>query len=464
MGKNNQKAAARKAEAIILKQQQQIKILEEENAYLKYQIKELQDKVFKKKKKKKDDDNHDETKKSKSKKKRGAPLGHLGWFRKKPDKIDRTEEVTLETCPECGCKDLEAYDEVEEHVQEDIILPRVEATCYRKHLYHCNGCQQDVEGRGENELPNSYIGPVAKTVAIYLKYHIKVSDRDIKKIFQQFFNLTVTPSAIPGFRNQLCRYFEPTYEKLLEELRKSDFAYVDETGWREDGKLAWLWNYSNNKVSVSKISNGRGQKDLETVLGDKFDGVLISDFLSAYNKIEAKAKQRCLVHLLRDLKKVRECLGDDQVVMNYCNRLKQIIEKAVILAKTFKEGKCSVDVFKKIKQILKASLDDLDYADPSHRILRRFVKRLRRHKNEILTFLDYPDIEYHNNRAERQIRPNVILRKVTFGNRSPKGTRNHSVLMSIIQTAHLRNLDPLKVLKDFLINFDQPHYQVFPPP
>ncbi len=430
---------------------------------MKFQIKELQDKVFKKKKKK-DDVDPKGPKKPKSKKKRGAPFGHLGWFRKKPDKIDRTEEVTLEKCPECGSEDLEAYDEVEEHVQEDIILPRVEATCYRKHLYHCKCCQKDVEGRGQNELPNSYIGPVAKTVAVYLKYHIKVSDRDIKKIFQQFFNLTVTPSAIPGFRDQLCRYFEPTYEKLLEELKKSDFAYVDETGWREDGNLVWLWNYSNNKTSVSKISEGRGQKDLGAVLGNKFDGVLISDFLSAYNKIEAKAKQRCLVHLLRDIKKVQECLSDDKTVMNFCERLKQIIEKAVLLASTFKVGKCSADAFEKIKQILKASLDDLDYADPSHRILQRFVKRLRRHKDEILTFLDYPDIEYHNNHAERQIRPHVILRKVTFGNRSSKGTKNHGVLMSVIQTAHLRNLDPFKVLRDFLINFDQPDYQTFAPP
>ena len=463
MGKKNKKSVSLKAEDIILEQKQRIKILEEENAYLKHQIKELQDKVFKKKKKKDDIDSRD-PKKPKPKKKRGAPLGHLGWFRKKPDKIDRVEEVTLEKCPECGSEDLEVYDEVEEHVQEDIILPRVEATCYRKYLYHCKCCQQEVEGRGQNELPNSYIGPIAKTVAIYLKYHIKVSDRDIQKIFKQLFNLTVTPSAIPGFRNQLRRYCESTYEKLLEELKKSDFIHADETGWRLDGILQWLWNFSTDKVSISQISEGRGQKDLHAVLGEKFDGVLISDFLSAYNKIEAKAKQRCLVHLLRDLKKVQECLGDDAAVMNYCNRLKQIIERAVMLAKTFKAGKCSVEVFEKIKQSLKTALSDLDFADPSHRILQRFVKRLRRHKNEIFTFLDYPNVEYHNNRAERQIRPHVILRKIVFGNRSLEGIKNHEVLMSVIQTAHLRNLDPLKVLRNLCLNFDQPNFQAFAPP
>ena len=441
---------------IVQELQMKMKLLEEENAYLKFQVKELQDKIYKKKRNKGDPPSGKD-KPAGKKKKRGAPFGHIGWFRKKPKKIDKIEEVTLEQCPECGSDNLKEYEDTEDHIQEDIILPRVEVTCYCKHQYYCRHCQQAVEGRGQTELPHSYIGPVAKSFAVYLKYDVKVSDRDIKKLFKNLFHLSVTPSAIPGFRNQLRRYCQSTYDELLKRIKQSDFAHVDETGWRLDGIPWWLWNYSNKKISVSNICAGRGQKDLESILGKEYDGILISDFLSAYNKIKTKAKQRCLVHLLRDLKRVQECLWDDKAVQRFCNRLKKIIEQAVELGKRRSSKKISLKDFKKTRKQLENSIEDLKFTDPQHRILQRFVKRLNRHKNELLTFLYYPKIDSHNNHAEQQIRPNVILRKIVFGNRSPKGIENHNVLMSIIQTAKLQKLDPFKVLQYLLFNFDKPN-------
>jgi transposase len=67
------------------------------------------------------------------------------------------------------------------------------------------------------------------------------------------------------------------------------------------------------------------------------------------------------------------------------------------------------------------------------------------------TFLYEKDIDYHNNHIEQQIRPDVIFRKITFGNRSAKGAENHSVLTSILQTAKLNNLDPLATLQKILL-------------
>ncbi len=37
------------------------------------------------------------------------------------------------------------------------------------------------------------------------------------------------------------------------------------------------------------------------------------------------------------------------------------------------------------------------------------------------TFLYEKDIDYHNNHIEQLIRPDVIFRKITFGDRSSKG-------------------------------------------
>lgn len=432
--------------------------LEEENSYLKSLLEELRGKIFgRRKKKDKNKENGEGDTGVVASKKPGAPKGHSGWFRKKPDKIDHVEEIHLKKCPICGSRDLKELGKVQDHVQEDIVLvARTIATLFRKHQYACGECGRQVEGRGIEELPNSYIGPRAKALAAFLKYHIKVSDRDIQKLFQSLLGLTIVPSSIPGFRNQLTRYCKPLYETLLERMKKSKALHIDETGWKESGKTMWLWKFTDENVSINRILSGRGQKDLESVLGKKFDGIIISDFLSAYNKIVAIAKQRCLVHLLRELKKIRERTpGDDQAI-RFADRLKEIIQSAVTCANMYANREISLEELKKQKEKFQTYLDDLKLCNPTHKVLKRLSKRLERHKKELLTFLEHPGIDYHNNHAERQIRPNVLLRKIVFGNRSPKGILNHDCLMSIIQTAHLKKLDPLNTLRQFLANYDNP--------
>lgn len=450
----------KKEERDLLKENQvlkeRVKQLEEEVAYLKYNLEEFREKTFGRKKKK---DKYDDNKSGEAAgaKKLGAPIGHRGWFRKKPGHVDHIEEVELKKCPKCGSHDLKDTGKIQDHVQEDILLvTQTVATRFAKRQYNCQECGSQVEGRGKEELPQSYIGPRAKALAVFLKYHIKVSDRDIQKLFKSLMGLTIVPSSIPGFRNQLSRYCKPLYEELLKRMKRSKVLHVDETGWKMSGQSRWLWKFTDRNVSINQIFKGRGQKDLGEVLGKKFDGILIADFLSAYNKIEAKAKQRCLVHLLRELKKIRERIPDDLQAVRFADKLEDIIRQAITLASSYKSHEISRRELKKGRKKIERTLEDLKLANPTHRVLRRLVKRLERHKHELLTFLDYPGIDYHNNHAERQIRPNVLLRKIVFGNRSEKGILNHNVLMSIIQTAHLKKLDALKCLREFLFNFDRP--------
>ena len=101
------------------------------------------------------------------------------------------------------------------------------------------------------------------------------------------------------------------------------------------------------------------------------------------------------------------------------------------------------------------SLRDFAFPNSNKRILKRFAKRLQRHKNELLTFLYEKGVDYHNNHAEQQIRPDVIFRKITFGNRSENGAQYHSVIMSILQTAKLNGIDPIGTYKDILLGTKQ---------
>ncbi len=87
------------------------------------------------------------------------------------------------------------------------------------------------------------------------------------------------------------------------------------------------------------------------------------------------------------------------------------------------------------------------YDDPD---ASRLAERLRRHQDELFTFLDRPEAEWHNDTAERQIRPVVILRKIGQRNRSGRGTAIRSVRMNVYRTFNLRGHDPLATIADAL--------------
>lgn len=425
--------------------------LKEENACLRIELKELKDRVYGRRHKK--DPPPPQTPVPPAKK-RGALFGHLGWFRKAPGKIDKIVEVRLEECPICKGHNLKECSGVKTHTQEDIVLVQPVSTLYRKHRYYCRACKKVVTASGKDEIARSRIGPLAKSLAAYLKYQVKVSDRDIRKIFSELFGLKFTSGSLVGFRDQVRTRLEPVYDKLIGKIRRSKVVHADETGWSIDGKSGWCWSFSNKKTAVCHIDRSRGGKVPQAILGKKFEGVLITDFYAGYNKVGSKSKQRCLVHLLRDIKRILECQTTDEPVRRFCERLKTLIYSAVALAE--QRNDLSKDNYaRKRKQILE-SFADLKFTDPANKIIRRFVKRFERHHKECLTFLDIPGIPWHNNHAERMIRPNVLLRKVTFGNRSPEGLKNHNVLMSIIQTAKLNGLDPLVRLRELLLDSISP--------
>jgi transposase len=425
--------------------------LKEELAYVKFELEELRLKRYKSGKKPPADDTGSVPP---SPKKKGGLFGHIGWFRKKSEKIDKIEEVKLSYCPECGSKDIAECEKIDEHIQEDIILPRVETTLYRHHHYYCSGCHKVVSGKGKDELANSYIGPKAKAFAAFLCHAIKISERDVKTLFERAFNLKIVASSIAGFRQQLKRAGSPLYWMLVESLKQGSFIHADETGWKINGQNHWLWKFSNKKVSVTHIDQSRGQKVVENILGKDYTGTLISDFLSAYNKIAAKNKQRCLVHIMRDLKKVKEYWQDDPEVLRYVLRLKGIFESAAALQKEYQNKHWNKSYCAR-RENLKNSLKDFTFPNPNKRILKRFAKRLERYKDELLTFLYEKGVDCHNNHAEQQIRPDVIFRKITFGNRSENGAQYHSVIMSILQTAKLNGIDPISTFKDILLGAKQ---------
>ena len=80
-------------------------------------------------------------------------------------------------------------------------------------------------------------------------------------------------------------------------------------------------------------------------------------------------------------------------------------------------------------------------------------KRLRRHRNDLFTFLDQAGVPFDNNLAERAIRPAVIIRKNSYGNRSDQGANVQAILMTIFFTLKKRGHHPINTIYNALTTY-----------
>lgn len=420
--------------------------LEEKIRDLEIQLNEYRQMLFKKKSVKAESDQANI--KKKPLKKKGAPIGHPGATRKIPKRVDIHKDIHVYECPHCQGNNLSQCDRYEDHYQEDIAIPQTQVTRFRHHYYYCRNCKKTASGVAEGELLGSYLGPNVKSMGAFLHYNMSLPYRKIRVLFKECFNLDINHSSLVGFDKQLRIRGQPLYDQLKAELKNKPYLHIDETGWKDD----WLWCYASKGAIVYTIEEGRGQKQVKNILGKKYSGVLISDFLSAYNKIICR-KQRCLIHLLRLIKKRLIYFNNDRKLVKYFSRLKVLIKKIILLDKRLAKkiprnfSVLKADVIGQLRRLLKQNL--------SHPKAERFRIKLQKQFKELITCLDFVEVCSHNNWAERLLRPNVIMRKITFGNRSESGKMNHQVLMSLLQTARQHTLNPISFYRSLFANPSQ---------
>lgn len=416
----------------------QLRKLSEENKYLKIMVDYLRKERYGKKKKK------EKTKEEGvDVKKKGAPFGHKGVTRVKPEHID--EEIMVadpECCPKCGSQDIEWWlKTIEEHIDEEIIIPTRKVVKFLKRVFQCKGCGEFIRNRGEGEMPGAYIWPQAKSFANYLRFDVGIAQQKVQRIFKELFGLKFHQTSVVGFETQLRVRGQSLYEEIGAILKQTQMIYIDETGWKKDGLAYWLWCFCNSIIAFYHMDKSRGAKVIQAILGDKFNGIIISDFLAAYKAIKSK-KQKCLPHLLRIIERLELSGAIDKEAEEFCKQLKSIVKEIISLFKN--RGKIAkyidmrADIIIRCKKLLAKEL--------AHKKAERLRKKLKKdHQDELYTCLFHPSSDFNNNFAERQLRPNVIMRKITYGNRSEKGLKNHAVITSLLQTAKLNRHYPPEI-------------------
>jgi transposase len=358
---------------------------------------------------------------------------HPGSLRPEPPPgtVFIEHHVYPQQCPQCGGRDLEPTDQFDDHLVADIPEPKLEWHRYRRYCCRCRDCQQTCQGRGDLELPGSHIGPRARLLTCYGRAHLGISLGKTRDLLHDFFGLTVSRAGLLGHLRWGGTLFAPVVEQLLELLRHSPVVGGDETGWRINGQTAWAWCFRDPRLALFLIDRHRSRAVLERVLGPSFAGTLVSDFYAAYNGLDCP-KQRCLVHLLRELAKLREELPW-QSVRAFIQPLLDLFRDAIQLGKDREHLRRPA--FVQAWQGILDRFDDLLLTTQTRNAeCRRIWRRLFKHCDELFTFLQDPRVPADNNGSERDIRSLAAARNDGGTHRADWSAEAFARLKSVIVT------------------------------
>jgi transposase len=372
-----------------------------------------------------------------------------------PEQITETKTVSLPHCPQCAGP----IQDRATHEQFQIEIPAVQptVTCFVTESGYCPACAARVHCVHPEQISTAHgaagvvFGPRLKAFAADLHHRLGVSYGKIADLLREMFGLPVTRGGLAQANTRLARTARPIYEHLIELLRQSAVVHVDETGWRIGALAAWLWVFTNTRLTVYEIATSRGHEVVLNILGREFRGILVADSFRAYDAaaLAEWLQQKCVAHLLRNLAELLE--RKQGRARQFAQDVLAVLRQALVL----KAGATDLQVpeYEAAAAALEEWLDRL--LDPARRLRdadnRRLAARLRRHRPDILRFLYWEELDATNNLAERQLRPAVITRKTGGCNRTESGAHTHAVLASILATCRQQAVSIL----DYLIALQQ---------
>lgn len=387
---------------------------------------------------KKSNNTKDSCDKPERSKKRGAPIGHKGKSRPIPKDADRTVDIPPPNYCECGCTDILENEKYDTKYIEDIPLVSKQITKLRYKRGRCSLCGKDVRHEDAIKGPPIKIGPVLSAYLALLKQN-GVTYGKLSLISTDIFGVSLSRSGILGIVARVSETLREVYETIGHQVRLEEIVHADETTWKVRGVQWYVWVFCNRNLAYFHAIKSRATAVVEDVLGKNFKGIAVCDFYAAYNVIERT--QRCLVHLLRDIKKEREVLINSKLLDKFDERLKTFISKGLDVQKMPE----SIEKKKEIKR-LRRMLTSIAKMKVTKGKAETLQKRITKYHDDICRFLETPDLEYHNNRAERQVRPLVIERKNSFGSDTPGGAERMSILHSVIETCKLQGKSPTHLI------------------
>lgn len=360
----------------------------------------------------------------------------MGYSRKRMEPT-RVEQHALQSCPRCGHDLGGGYIK---RVREVIEIPRVEVEVVHHEILErrCPRCGKRCVPRVSSEelgvVGKHRLGVNLMSFVAGLREAGRMTIGPIVDLLRGWYGIGVSRGEIVEILHDVAEAGKRSLGEVVEGIRRSGVVNADETGWREDGRNGYVWVFMADGMVYLLYSSSRSGKVALEVLGEGYEGVVVSDFYKGYNRLEG-IHQRCWVHLLRLMDELVEKSEGEEGVVNWVEEIKRIYREAKLYepegvaewAKPAERGRAALEFREKLMGLVRPYIG-------KECAQRNVAELIGSHEPELFVFVEDPKVPSDNNAAERSLRPTVIARKISGGTRSSKGTETRMSLRSLLAT------------------------------
>jgi transposase len=361
----------------------------------------------------------------------------------------RVERHALEHCAECNYR---LRGESLDYSRQVVELPPpqpvevIEHQVVKRWCPHCERWRSPHLDLGGQVVGRNRFGVRITALVGYLRTALRLPVSKVQSYLATLHNLQLSRGEVVKLAHDACQQLQEQADELLEVVRQQPVVHQDETGWRENGHNGYVWATLSDgpeAVRYYEYSASRSHVVAQRLLGERFRGVLVTDFYAAYNLIPGY-HQRCWVHLLRDLHALKAAHPARDDVINWAQAVRQLYDEGQAWLSAHPTPS-DEERRRQYSTLHERSVQlGQQYAHDQAQPCWALAKRLLRHQDELFLFVRLPGVPADNNLAERSLRPLVIARKISGGTRSDAGTKTRLTLASLFDTWQARHLNPFR--------------------
>jgi transposase len=200
-----------------------------------------------------------------------------------PEELRSSTDCRPTSCRRCAHPLL--GDDPEPLIHQVADLPRIQPIVdqFRLHRLTCSHCGATTCGTLPEGVPTGHFSPYTQAVLATLAGAYRLSKRPIQQLAADLFGLTISTGMISQLEKQSAQSLTAPYHELARTVTEAEAVNIDETGWREDRRKAWLWVTVTALGTVFTIARNRSARVARGLLGDKEDQVVSSDRFKSYD-------------------------------------------------------------------------------------------------------------------------------------------------------------------------------------
>jgi hypothetical protein len=228
----------------------------------------------------------------------------------------------------------------------------------------------------------------------------------IQAALKDLFGIPVSTGFLVNRIKLVSESLKESYEELEGQLPEAEHLHADETGWKENGELEWVWVFKTALVTVFKIALSRGSVVLEAVLGKGYEGIVSCDFWGAYKKYAGKIAplvliQFCWAHIIREIRYLAEYNDKTDLksaVSGYGKRLLEAVKEMYVTIHQ-RESLTKMSWKRRMNKHRKAIERAASFRAPEQKDAQNLSERMKGWGGSYFTFID-KEIPPTNNAAE----------------------------------------------------------------